>query len=262
MSIGSKKSVKSEVIDEDDVDVDADEFYEALEGIQKPNGEEEVVDEDQDQNFPPEDRWQHVDTDQARLERVGSITITVKDLEKSRMVRAVQRSLAEHAKEVEELRKIRPKIRADCAKIIRPCPFISCKHHLFLEVNPDTGAIRLNFPELEPEADLSQMAETCSLDVAEEADDDGLTLEVTGALMNLTRERINQIVVTAQEKARGLNKILEARAKNRQAQANNPNIVKKNRSAKTSDPLTAKQPEPENTSVIEDKQFTIDDLFS
>jgi hypothetical protein len=83
----------------------------------------------------------------------------------------------------------------------RPCPFVSCEHHLYLDVNPDSGAIKLNFPHLE----VWEMAETCSLDVADRG---GITLEDVGAILNLTRERIRQVEV------RGLVKI---RSKNREA---------------------------------------------
>ena len=76
----------------------------------------------------------------------------------------------------------------------RPCPFVSCAHHLYLDVNPDSGAIKLNFPHLE----VWEMAETCSLDVADRG---GITLEEVGAILNLTRERIRQVEV------RGLYKI-------------------------------------------------------
>jgi hypothetical protein len=76
----------------------------------------------------------------------------------------------------------------------RPCPFVSCSHHLYLDVNPQTGAIKLNFPHLE----VWEMAETCSLDVADRG---GITLEEVGAILNLTRERIRQVEV------RGLSKI-------------------------------------------------------
>ena len=41
----------------------------------------------------------------------------------------------------------RPQSRADCAGGQRPCPWVSCKHHLFLDVNPETGSIKLNFPD-------------------------------------------------------------------------------------------------------------------
>ena len=88
----------------------------------------------------------------------------------------------------------RPAERAHCSNMQRPCPFVSCSHHLYLDVNPETGAIKLNFPHLE----VWEMAETCSLDVADRG---GITLEEVGAILNLTRERIRQVEV------RGLAKI-------------------------------------------------------
>ena len=41
----------------------------------------------------------------------------------------------------------RPKMREDCGQGERPCPFVSCKHHLYLDVSARTGAIKLNFPD-------------------------------------------------------------------------------------------------------------------
>ncbi|MGA2447344.1 MAG: sigma factor-like helix-turn-helix DNA-binding protein [Polyangiaceae bacterium] len=82
----------------------------------------------------------------------------------------------------------RPRTRAQCEGDARPCPFVSCKHHLFLDVSARTGAIKLNFPDL----DVWDMAETCALDVADRG---GATLEEVGAIMNLTRERIRQVEV-------------------------------------------------------------------
>ena len=90
----------------------------------------------------------------------------------------------------------RPKLRAECLSGERPCPFVSCEHHLYLDVNPQSGAIKLNFPHLE----VWEMPETCSLDVADRG---GITLEEVGAILNLTRERIRQVEV------RGLGKIRE-----------------------------------------------------
>jgi hypothetical protein len=78
--------------------------------------------------------------------------------------------------------------RADCLGGARPCPFVSCKHHLYLDVSARTGAIKLNFPDLE----VWEMTETCALDVADRG---GTTLEEVGAIMNLTRERIRQVEV-------------------------------------------------------------------
>jgi hypothetical protein len=82
----------------------------------------------------------------------------------------------------------RPMTRADCGDAGRPCPFVSCKYHLYLDVNPATGSIKLNFPHLE----VWEMAETCALDVA---DRNGVTLEEVGEILNLTRERIRQVEV-------------------------------------------------------------------
>jgi hypothetical protein len=82
----------------------------------------------------------------------------------------------------------RPATRGACKEDVRPCPYVSCKHHLYLDVNPETGSIKLNFPDLE----VWEMAETCSLDVADRG---GITLEEVGEILNLTRERIRQVEV-------------------------------------------------------------------
>lgn len=68
----------------------------------------------------------------------------------------------------------------------RPCPWVSCRHHLYLEVNEDTGAIRLNFKNLQ----VWEMTHTCSLDVADEG---SYTLREVGNMLDLTRERIRQL---------------------------------------------------------------------
>ena len=91
----------------------------------------------------------------------------------------------------------RPKMREDCALGERPCPFVSCKHHLYLDVSARTGAIKLNFPDLE----VWEMTETCALDVADRG---GTTLEEVGAIMNLTRERIRQVEVKGLAKLEAL----------------------------------------------------------
>jgi hypothetical protein len=82
----------------------------------------------------------------------------------------------------------RPRNRAECTEEARPCPWVACKHHLYLDVNPETGSIKINFPDLEP----WELGETCALDVADRG---GITLEEVGEIMNLTRERIRQVEV-------------------------------------------------------------------
>lgn len=94
----------------------------------------------------------------------------------------------------EELAASRPRSRADCADGPRPCLFVSCKHHLYLDVNPQTGSVKLNFPDKE----IWELEETCALDVADRG---GITLEDVGVIMNLTRERIRQV------ESRGLYKL-------------------------------------------------------
>jgi hypothetical protein len=82
----------------------------------------------------------------------------------------------------------RPRTRGECSEAERPCPWVACKHHLYLDINPRTGSIKLNFPDLEP----WELAQTCALDVAEAG---GRTLEEIGEITNLTRERVRQVEV-------------------------------------------------------------------
>jgi hypothetical protein len=90
----------------------------------------------------------------------------------------------------------RPTHRAECRDDKRPCLYVSCRYHLYLDVNPMTGSIKLNFPDKE----VWELEETCALDVAERG---GITLEEVGEIMNLTRERIRQVEVSGLEKLKG-----------------------------------------------------------
>lgn len=85
---------------------------------------------------------------------------------------------------------LRPVVRAECEGGHRPCPFVSCRYNLFLDVTPKTGAIKFNFPDLEP----GDLETSCALDIA---DAGGATLEDVGAMMNVTRERVRQLEVKA-----------------------------------------------------------------
>lgn len=116
-----------------------------------------------------------------RKRAIRARTISVKRMTKREL--ELGRMLYPEVEEIEH-----PRTRADCAGGERPCPFVSCKHHLYLDVSARTGAIKLNFPDLE----VWEMTETCALDVADRG---GTTLEEVGAIMNLTRERIRQVEV-------------------------------------------------------------------
>ncbi len=83
-------------------------------------------------------------------------------------------------------RRKRPTTRAQCADSPRPCPWVSCRYHLYLDVSRDTGAIKINFPD----TDISELEQSCALDIA---DDGEMTFEQIGGLLNLTRERIRQM---------------------------------------------------------------------
>ena len=79
----------------------------------------------------------------------------------------------------------RPRTRAECPDT-RPCPWVACRHHLYLDVNGETGSIKFNHPDIEPH----ELAHSCSLD---EADAGVQTLEEIGERTNLTRERVRQL---------------------------------------------------------------------
>ena len=67
----------------------------------------------------------------------------------------------------------RPVHRSACREGERPCLYVSCRYHLYLDVNPMTGSIKINFPDKE----VWELEETCALDVAERG---GITLEEVG----------------------------------------------------------------------------------
>ena len=72
----------------------------------------------------------------------------------------------------------RPKSRDNCVDSVRPCPWVSCRHHLGLEVYK-SGAIR-----------ETGASESCSLDVADRGEH---TLEEVGAILGLSRQAVQQL---------------------------------------------------------------------
>lgn len=92
----------------------------------------------------------------------------------------------------------RPRTRGECEGGERPCPFVSCRHHLYLDVNPRTGAIKMNFPHLQ----VWEMTETCALDLADQAGKRGLSLGALARAMGLSYDRAFQVVSEALAKAR------------------------------------------------------------
>jgi hypothetical protein len=108
--------------------------------------------------------------------------------------------------ELAEARRIRrerlpvlPTTRAACAAVPRPCPFVSCRHHLYLDVTHG-GAVKLLFPDREP-GDMPA-AWSCSLDVAERLEHRGASLPQIGRAINTSMARAGQIQDEALAKLR------------------------------------------------------------
>lgn len=92
-----------------------------------------------------------------------------------------------------------PADRADCRDAPRPCPYISCRHHLWLleqrdrPGNPARGA--------QGEATLRPIGDSCSLDVA---DRKAHSLNEVAAILGVVPTRIHQITLTGLKKLRAL----------------------------------------------------------
>ena len=128
------------------------------------------------------DREARAQRAQRRRKHFRAVTVSVRDVTHYDRERARRRMKA--------LRLRRPRRRASCLpggwNSRRPCPFVGCRHHLYLDVNDRTGSIKFNFPDLE----VGDLPETCALDVADRG---GQTLEEVAELTNRTRERVRQV---------------------------------------------------------------------
>lgn len=134
-------------------------------------------------------------TEPTRKPRVRGRTISIKRLSKRELERGRLKN--------PDVPVSRPRTRAECLQgenAERPCPYVSCKHHLYLDVSPRSGAIKLNFPHME----VWDLPETCALDVADRG---GITLEEVGVIMNLTRERIRQLETKGLTKIKALSEM-------------------------------------------------------
>ncbi len=80
----------------------------------------------------------------------------------------------------------RPQFRSECKNTVRPCPFVSCRHHLYLDVNPRYGSVTYPHPGKEPH----EVIPSCSLDVADKGPH---TLDEIGKIFGLSRERVRQL---------------------------------------------------------------------
>lgn len=86
----------------------------------------------------------------------------------------------------------RPITRADCEARDRsePCPMVSCRHHLYLEVSARTGSIQIRFPDREP---WEMGGESCALELAERP----VEIDAVAERLNLTREMARKVELVA-----------------------------------------------------------------
>ena len=84
----------------------------------------------------------------------------------------------------------------------RPCPWVSCRSHLYLEVDSACGSLKLNHRGV-PADRMEELEDTCAEDVAERdvgrvgLEPKVLPLEVVGRHLGLTLERARQIEADA-----------------------------------------------------------------
>lgn len=84
-----------------------------------------------------------------------------------------------------ELERIRPRTRGDCACGIRPCPWVGCRYHLYVDAGK-AAELKVNHAHLEP----WELQELCALDVAGYG---GLTEHEVGEILGVSGKRVGQI---------------------------------------------------------------------
>lgn len=99
---------------------------------------------------------------------------------------------------LEEFEDQRPMTRRDClpggVNEQRPCPWVSCSHHLAIDVN-EAGSLRTNFPGMS----LGEMPATCALDIAESedhpmrADDQPMSADRVGFYTNMVATNVQRL---------------------------------------------------------------------
>lgn len=96
----------------------------------------------------------------------------------------------------------RPRTRADCKDVPRPCPYVGCKYNTYLDIKDDGTILAPDYPPWEANPKTS-----CVLDVADgslgrpitDPTDkmrvaDVATLDEIGQAIGVTRERTRQVI--------------------------------------------------------------------
>lgn len=99
--------------------------------------------------------------------------------------------------------RVLPETRGECRGGARPCPLVSCRMHLLLDVAED-GRLFMTRDLDEGDADsivdaLREMPETCALDVAAAG---GMTFEQVAVLMSMRKQSVDQVEKRALERLR------------------------------------------------------------
>lgn len=90
---------------------------------------------------------------------------------------------------------LRPKTRGDCLSgenAKRPCPWITCKWHMWPVTTRGTDGIEKRLPVLPSIDDMpaEKYANSCALDVA---DGGPASLETVAAILGVSRQRVSEI---------------------------------------------------------------------
>jgi hypothetical protein len=116
----------------------------------------------------------------------GAVTISRKELLRESKLARRRLGPKERPVDVE-----RPKTRGDCFGGERPCPFVSCRYHTYLDVT-EAGSLVINHPDVDP----AELKASCSLDLADRGP---IRLEDVGQVLNVTRERVRQMETAAMQ---------------------------------------------------------------
>jgi len=136
-----------------------------------------------------------------------------------------------------DLERLRPRTRAACPPAPTPCPFVGCRHHLAITVDEERGSIKETFPDFgiveNPSGDgleklQAHLGTCCALQIAESAEEPrldgvggllqlleaagsgrspdqvrgGMNLEEVGRAMNVSTERMRQLLKSALQSMR------------------------------------------------------------
>ena len=99
-----------------------------------------------------------------------------------------------------------PMYRSECVDAPRPCAYVSCRHHLALDVGVAGELLfRHAIDDMRPDMSeemvelwLHMMPETCSLDVADKGQE--LTDHEVGRLSGITRQWVEVLAKSGQRK--------------------------------------------------------------